>query len=243
MNDLQRKLKEKDIKIKKLETALESAGVKISEGGSPSASPDTGFQKKVADLEAKIQALQFELGEAKKRNAPQAIGDLAKDLQAKIRKRDETIARLEAEVKQIRGEHIKEKDPKIKTETSMAGSQATTPDLLTLQIRVAELEERNRALEEEHKARKKPKDTPIINDLPTELQLKLRKKEEYIARMEGELKQLREELGKIRAGSTSEVVKGLEEEVKKKDEFIAKLEKEIQDMGKPKLPTDVRWWF
>lgn len=100
MSDLQRKLKEKDLKIKKLEAALDAAGIKNGEATTSSTVPNlSNLQQKLAELEARNERLQVELEEEKKRSASQSISDLARDLQTKLRKRDENITNLNVEIK------------------------------------------------------------------------------------------------------------------------------------------------
>jgi hypothetical protein len=210
---------------------LELAGIKSGEA-SPATTPISGpdlasLQKKIADLEARNEQLQAELGEEKKRNAPQALDDLAKDLQAKIRKRDETIARLEAEGKQMH----------------KGGNLSVSPEPTGFHQKVEDLEAKIQALQAELGESKKKNAPQALDDLAKDLQVKLRKRDETIARLEAEGKQMREDLVKLKAKPIPEKMKELEVEIKKKDAIIDKLENDLKEAARPKLPSQERWWY
>ena len=106
INDLQRKLKEKDIRIKRLESMLESAGAKASDviNQAQGQQEILALQQKVEELQGQLLEMKKELSQEKQKLTTQneeyrknsnQMADLVKELQLKLHKRDETIARLE----------------------------------------------------------------------------------------------------------------------------------------------------
>jgi len=98
VNELQRKLKEKDSSIKKINQLLQSAGLSASDavGGD--------LQGRVAELEAQVQELQAQLEEEKQKSTARPMDDLLKELQTKLRKKTEGFEKLETEAKNLRDE-------------------------------------------------------------------------------------------------------------------------------------------
>jgi len=215
--DLERKIKERDLRIKKLETTLQSAGIKPSEGPRQGRTPEEygTLHQKVADLEKTIQSLQAELETQNK----SPMGELVKDLQAKLHKRDDTVARLDAEVKQLR----------------QGPSPGSSPENAAIQPEVADLEKKIQSLQTELEEEKQKKNPQTMGDLVKDFQTKLHKRDEVIAKLDAEVKQSREERTKTKERPVSDVGNDLGPEVGKKEQLIAKLENQIKQTIHPKV--------
>jgi chromosome segregation ATPase len=219
INDLERKIKERDLRIKKLEATLESAGIKPSEGPRQGRTPEEygTLHQKVTDLEKTIQSLQAEL--EKQNKSPQVMGDLVKELQTKLRKRDDTIAKLDAEVKQLRHR----------------SSPRSSPENAAIQPEVADLEKKIQSLQIELEEEKQKKNPESMGDLVNDLQTKLHKKDEVIAKLEVVVKQSREERTKTNERPVFDVGNDLGPEIEKKEPLIVKLENQIKQSIHPKV--------
>ncbi len=101
---LQRKIKERDAKIKSLEEQLQAAGkAGGKQGGAESA---TELQQRILALETENTQLKGDLSAAHGGGpgpAAQPVNDLVQDLQKKIKRKDEEIARLKAGLKDSEG--------------------------------------------------------------------------------------------------------------------------------------------
>ncbi|HMF30529.1 MAG TPA: hypothetical protein VKK79_03900 [Candidatus Lokiarchaeia archaeon] len=100
VQDLQKKLKERDTKIKLLDNLIKSAGIKV--GGSMEAAMGTAtnLKQQIIDLEAENQQLREKVeatGMLSAEGTPSgAVADLVQELQKKLKKKDEEIAKLKS---------------------------------------------------------------------------------------------------------------------------------------------------
>ncbi|OLS12306.1 MAG: hypothetical protein RBG13Loki_4083 [Promethearchaeota archaeon CR_4] len=247
VNDLQRKLKEREIRIKKLETTLESVGIRPGDGSIPESLPEpVVLLQKVAELEKKNQSLQTELEEQQQKKGPDAMGDLAKELQIKLHKRDDSIAKLEAEVKQLRDDRGRAKTSPSSDIGNVLESGASKKDEIINQLesqikenlrpKIIDLETKIRSLQSElEEVQQQKKNLAAMGDLAKELQIKLHKRDDTIAKLEVEVNQLRDRYGKAGEMPIPEFGKDFESELRKKDEIISKLESQIKGQLNPKI--------
>ncbi|HMF30979.1 MAG TPA: hypothetical protein VKK79_06175 [Candidatus Lokiarchaeia archaeon] len=169
VQDLQRKLKERDGKIKNLEEQLKGGG----KPGAKKAPADSAasLQQKIMELETANAQLLEELSTARESSVSSSggatMGDLAQDLQKKIKKKDEEIARLKAGGKASKGE-----------------PRPDAEDPAQLQQKIAELDsevqELRQELTEEKSKSAKSQDSGPLASLVKELQVKLKAKDKEI---------------------------------------------------------------
>jgi chromosome segregation ATPase len=114
VNELQRKIKERDGRIKKLEALLQENNILPSSMTTEDSGVDiASLQQNISDLESQVQDLSDQL---KQKSTAGPMDDLIKDLQANLRKKTDSIAKFEAEVKKLRddlanaGKESQEKD-------------------------------------------------------------------------------------------------------------------------------------
>jgi hypothetical protein len=231
VQELQVKLKEKTLIIKNLEDMLKSAGKKIDKQ-SPAADDPLKLQQKIADLDAENQKLRESLANQQNTGSGGPLTTLVKDLQGKIKKKDEEIAKL-------RG------SGNIPSGQQPASSGDDAPKL---QQKIAEQDAEIQKLRDEItiiKARESRSEQagPMgpMADLVKDLQRKLKSREEEIERLKtstghkatgldksGDVDQLKVQVNAFSVSNTElrKTVEILQKEVRQKEQLILGLQDE-----------------
>ncbi len=226
VQELQMKLKSSETKIRNLESMLKAAGIKAGPASAPADDP-VKLQQKIADLDAENQKLRENLANQQNTGAGGPLTELVKDLQGKLKKKDEEIAKL-----------------KSSGSTPSGRGTSSTGDSFLLQ-KIADQDSEIQQLRDQVSAEKargsKSEQAGPMTDLVKDLQRKLKSKEEEIEQLKssawekattpdksGELKQLSTQVNTLSNKSTElqQSVDALEKQLRQKEQLLNGLEVE-----------------
>ncbi len=224
VSELQMKLKERDTKIRNLESMLKAAGIKA---GPPTAAADdpAKLQQKIADLDAENQKLRENLANQQNTGTGGPLTELVKDLQTKLKKKDEELAKVKSGG--VKGPSAPSDDSQ-KLANKIAMQDA---EILGLQETISTLK---------GQASKSEQAGPMA-DLVKDLQRKLKSKDEEIEHLKssawekatgpdksGDLKQLSSQVNTLSIQSTElkKSVDTLEKQLRQKEQLLLGLQDE-----------------
>lgn len=224
VQELQMKLKERDTKIRNLESMLKAAGIKP--GTSPSSADDpVKLQQKIADLDVENQKLRETITNQQNASAGGPLTELVKDLQGKIKKKDEEIAKLKS--------------------AGGKGASSSGDESLKLQQKIATQDEELQRLRDEVSAEKargsKSEQAGPMADLVKDLQRRLKSKDDEIEALKastwekatspdksGEMKQLTVQINALGAEKSDlkTSVESLQKQLRQKEQLLMGLQDE-----------------